>query len=173
VGFEPTRERNPLPVFKTGALNHSATLPCWFESPAPATYNRWSARAGKRAGESVIPHGNGLLPEPADEGARSRKTISSQTSHVNTSTSGRPLWPGKDSKKWSSFPQNGQASKVLPDIGPKLHCRNQLSAALVAKFIVSRLYRCNKIALSSCRLGGWLQMADHHEVRIFHPRGRN
>src|SRR5882672_7887193 len=33
VGFEPTRERNPLPVFKTGALNHSATLP-WLESPA-------------------------------------------------------------------------------------------------------------------------------------------
>ena len=29
VGFEPTRERNPLPVFKTGALNHSATLPLW------------------------------------------------------------------------------------------------------------------------------------------------
>ncbi len=29
VGFEPTRERNPLPVFKTGALNHSATLPNW------------------------------------------------------------------------------------------------------------------------------------------------
>jgi hypothetical protein len=28
VGFEPTRERDPLPVFKTGALNHSATLPC-------------------------------------------------------------------------------------------------------------------------------------------------
>ncbi len=28
VGFEPTREQNPLPVFKTGALNHSATLPC-------------------------------------------------------------------------------------------------------------------------------------------------
>ena len=27
VGFEPTRERSPLPVFKTGALNHSATLP--------------------------------------------------------------------------------------------------------------------------------------------------
>src|ERR1700739_1566349 len=27
VRFEPTRERNPLPVFKTGALNHSATLP--------------------------------------------------------------------------------------------------------------------------------------------------
>jgi hypothetical protein len=27
VGFEPTRECNPLPVFKTGALNHSATLP--------------------------------------------------------------------------------------------------------------------------------------------------
>jgi hypothetical protein len=27
VGFEPTRERNPLPVFKTGALNHSAILP--------------------------------------------------------------------------------------------------------------------------------------------------
>jgi hypothetical protein len=27
VGFEPTRERYPLPVFKTGALNHSATLP--------------------------------------------------------------------------------------------------------------------------------------------------
>ena len=27
MGFEPTRERNPLPVFKTGALNHSAILP--------------------------------------------------------------------------------------------------------------------------------------------------
>ena len=27
VGFEPTREQNPLPVFKTGALNRSATLP--------------------------------------------------------------------------------------------------------------------------------------------------
>jgi hypothetical protein len=27
VGFEPTRECYPLPVFKTGALNHSATLP--------------------------------------------------------------------------------------------------------------------------------------------------
>ena len=27
VGFEPTREQDPLPVFKTGALNHSATLP--------------------------------------------------------------------------------------------------------------------------------------------------
>jgi hypothetical protein len=27
VRFELTRERNPLPVFKTGALNHSATLP--------------------------------------------------------------------------------------------------------------------------------------------------
>ena len=25
--FELTREHNPLPVFKTGALNHSATLP--------------------------------------------------------------------------------------------------------------------------------------------------
>jgi hypothetical protein len=31
VGFEPTRERNPLPVFKTGALNHSATLPSLIE----------------------------------------------------------------------------------------------------------------------------------------------
>ncbi len=27
VRFELTREQNPLPVFKTGALNHSATLP--------------------------------------------------------------------------------------------------------------------------------------------------
>ena len=27
VRFELTREHNPLPVFKTGALNHSATLP--------------------------------------------------------------------------------------------------------------------------------------------------
>jgi hypothetical protein len=27
VGFEPTRERNPLLVFKTSALNHSAILP--------------------------------------------------------------------------------------------------------------------------------------------------
>ena len=29
VGFEPTREQSPLPVFKTGALNHSATLPSY------------------------------------------------------------------------------------------------------------------------------------------------
>ena len=28
VRFELTREQSPLPVFKTGALNHSATLPC-------------------------------------------------------------------------------------------------------------------------------------------------
>jgi hypothetical protein len=34
VGFEPTRERNPLPVFKTGALNHSATLPSLGRSAA-------------------------------------------------------------------------------------------------------------------------------------------
>jgi hypothetical protein len=27
VRFELTREQSPLPVFKTGALNHSATLP--------------------------------------------------------------------------------------------------------------------------------------------------
>ena len=27
VRFELTREQGPLPVFKTGALNHSATLP--------------------------------------------------------------------------------------------------------------------------------------------------
>src|SRR5580700_5525425 len=36
VGFEPTRERNPLPVFKTGALNHSAILPfCRSGNPHP------------------------------------------------------------------------------------------------------------------------------------------
>jgi hypothetical protein len=29
VRFELTREQSPLPVFKTGALNHSATLPAW------------------------------------------------------------------------------------------------------------------------------------------------
>src|SRR5579863_8070516 len=34
VGFEPTREQNPLPVFKTGALNHSATLPSLVKSSA-------------------------------------------------------------------------------------------------------------------------------------------
>ncbi len=27
VGFEPTRDSSPLPVFKTGAFNHSATPP--------------------------------------------------------------------------------------------------------------------------------------------------
>jgi hypothetical protein len=27
VGFEPTRSYAPLPVFKTGAFNHSATHP--------------------------------------------------------------------------------------------------------------------------------------------------
>jgi hypothetical protein len=30
VRFELTREQSPLPVFKTGALNHSATLPCQY-----------------------------------------------------------------------------------------------------------------------------------------------
>ncbi len=30
VGFEPTRGYSPLPVFKTGALNRSATLPCLY-----------------------------------------------------------------------------------------------------------------------------------------------
>src|SRR5215471_3916444 len=29
VRFELTREQSPLPVFKTGALNHSATLPAF------------------------------------------------------------------------------------------------------------------------------------------------
>jgi hypothetical protein len=28
VGFEPTMDSAPMPVFKTGAFNHSATLPC-------------------------------------------------------------------------------------------------------------------------------------------------
>ena len=27
VGFEPTMDSSPMPVFKTGAFNHSATLP--------------------------------------------------------------------------------------------------------------------------------------------------
>jgi hypothetical protein len=33
VGFEPTRERNPLLVFKTSALNHSAILPIQRNQP--------------------------------------------------------------------------------------------------------------------------------------------
>jgi hypothetical protein len=44
VGFEPTRERNPLPVFKTGALNHSATLPALARSTIYA-YSQASAFA--------------------------------------------------------------------------------------------------------------------------------
>jgi hypothetical protein len=67
------------------------------------------------------PHDDRLLPDAADVGMRSRRIIFSQSSHVNTSTSGRPLWPGKDSKKRSSLPQYGQVSKVLPNIGPGLH----------------------------------------------------
>src|SRR5262249_297894 len=58
-------------------------------------------------------HDDGLAPEAAGDGTRSRKIICSHASHANTSTSGRPFWPGKDSKKRSSFPQPGQASKVL------------------------------------------------------------
>lgn len=28
VGFEPTVEKNPTPVFETGPFNHSGTFPC-------------------------------------------------------------------------------------------------------------------------------------------------
>jgi hypothetical protein len=69
-------------------------------------------------------HGDRLLPDAAGEGTRSRRIIFSQSSHVNTSTSGRPHWPGKDSKRRSSLPQYGQVSKVLSNIGPKLHWRH-------------------------------------------------
>ena len=41
VGFEPTRERNPLLVFKTSALNHSAILPNQIIS---YTYSRYLMR---------------------------------------------------------------------------------------------------------------------------------
>src|SRR5262249_43950248 len=41
----------PCPTFKTGALNRSATLPWWFESPA-ATYNRWCAGGENIAAKS-------------------------------------------------------------------------------------------------------------------------
>jgi hypothetical protein len=41
VRFELTREQSPLPVFKTGALNHSATL------PTPSRVTRHNARALK------------------------------------------------------------------------------------------------------------------------------
>ena len=78
---------------------------------------------------------------------RSRKIISSHSSHVNTSTSGRPLWPGKDSKKRSSFPQNGQASKALSNIGPNFIDEISFRWVVPAKFLVSHFHCCNKIAL--------------------------
>jgi len=48
---------------------------------------------------------------------------------------------------------------------------NQLSAALVAKFIVSHLYRCNKIALFLRGLAGQLEMAGNGKATIFHQGG--
>ena len=40
VRFELTREQSPLPVFKTGALNHSATLPGYLSAPSRARIER-------------------------------------------------------------------------------------------------------------------------------------
>ena len=42
VGFEPTREQDPLPVFKTGALNHSATLPVPILPQCPSLRMRYA-----------------------------------------------------------------------------------------------------------------------------------
>ena len=67
---------------------------------------------------SPFPYDDGPVPEPTGEGARSLKIIFSHSSQLNTSTSGRPPRPGKDSKKRSFFPQNGQMSKALSGIGP-------------------------------------------------------
>ena len=59
VGFEPTREQNPLPVFKTGALNHSATLPSY----CYITTFPFSEFAKKRlATEIATELGNFVLP---------------------------------------------------------------------------------------------------------------
>ena len=63
VGFEPTRGYSPLPVFKTGALNRSATLPTERgESFTP------SFLEGEGGGEGVCafrwPVGRGPWPEP-------------------------------------------------------------------------------------------------------------
>jgi hypothetical protein len=54
VGFEPTRERNPLLVFKTSALNHSAILP-WRPGPSSAG-RRWgsSQMSGRLCHRGVI-----------------------------------------------------------------------------------------------------------------------
>src|SRR5215471_8737019 len=105
--------------FKTGALNHSATLPCCFAPPAATIYDRRRAPVGtyQRIRDR---QDDDFLPEATGEGTRSCEIIFSHPSHINTSTPGRPLWAGKDSKKLSAFPQNGQASKVLSDMGSKL-----------------------------------------------------
>jgi hypothetical protein len=59
AGFEPAKGRGPLPVFKTGAFNHSATPPCVFGTAravsnciipyAGAPVCALSRRAGRRA----------------------------------------------------------------------------------------------------------------------------
>jgi hypothetical protein len=102
----------------TRMLDHLPTLP-WDRRPRDRYRWRMARRAGKRTGESL--YDDRLPPEAADEGTRSRRIIFSQSSQVNTSTSGRPLWPGKDSNKRSSFLQYGQVSKALSTIGPELH----------------------------------------------------
>jgi hypothetical protein len=68
------------------------------------------------AGEPLDLHGAGLARGVVHDGTGSCRIIFSQASHAKMCTSGRPLWLGKASKKRSSFPQNGQASKVLLDI---------------------------------------------------------
>src|SRR5262245_22841711 len=58
VRFELTREQSPLPVFKTGALNHSATLP----SQLNQAFMRSHERTEIEQIGSCNPFANPLLP---------------------------------------------------------------------------------------------------------------
>ena len=66
VGFEPTRERNPLPVFKTGALNHSATLPYFDLTTISVSPARAQAAATRLPALSHFgPRGGGVFSDQA------------------------------------------------------------------------------------------------------------
>jgi hypothetical protein len=86
VGFEPTRERNPLPVFKTGALNHSAILPDLEITQEFST----TRPAGQPSSTAFLPDsrpGRGFYPPVCSLASRGRRrqcntTTSSQMASV-------------------------------------------------------------------------------------------
>jgi hypothetical protein len=80
VRFELTREHNPLPVFKTGALNHSATLPTLI-------YLRFYSHQFQ-SGPRLLPlrltsvFGDGFGISPAHQRLRLSRFAIKQRSHV-------------------------------------------------------------------------------------------